>query len=55
MIDTIKLYNSVTATGDLVFKFVRCNEKEPGLKNGKLRNLMCFAYRVYGQVVKIFY
>ena len=55
MIDTIKLYNSVIATGDLVFKFVRCNEKEPGLKNGKLRNLMCFAYRVYGQVVKIFF
>ena len=24
MIDTIKLYNSVIATGDLVFNFVRC-------------------------------
>ena len=45
MIDTIKLYNSVIAAGDLVFKLVRWNEKEPGLKNGKLRSLMCFAYR----------
>ena len=45
MIDTIKLYNSVMATSDLVFKFVRCNKKEPGLKNGVLRNLICFAYR----------
>ena len=45
MIGTIKLYNSVIAAGDLVFRLVRCNEKEPGLKNGRLRNLMCFAYR----------
>ena len=45
MIDTIKLYNSVIATGDIVLKFVRCNKKELGLKNGELRNLMCFAYR----------
>ena len=45
MIDTIKLYNSVIAAGDLVFRLVRCNEKEPGLKNGRLQNLMCFAYR----------
>ena len=45
MIDTIKLYNSVIATGDLVFRFVHCNKKEPGVKNGELRNLMCFVYR----------
>ena len=45
MIDTIKLYNSVIATGDLVFRFVRCSKKEPGLKNVELRDLMCFAYR----------
>ena len=45
MIDTIKLYSSVIATGDLVFKFVRCNKKEPEQKNGELRNLMCFAHR----------
>ena len=45
MIDTIKLYNSVIAAGDLVFRLVSCNEKEPGLKNGRLRKLMCFAYR----------
>ena len=32
MIDTIKLNNSVIATGDLVFRFARCNKKEPGLK-----------------------
>ena len=45
MMDTIKLYKNVIARGDLVFRFVRCNKKEPGLKNGELRNSMCLAYR----------
>ena len=36
MIDAIKLYNSAISTGNLVFRFVRCNKKELVLKNGEL-------------------
>ena len=45
MIDTIKLYNSAIAMGDLIFRFLHSNKKESGQKNDELRNLMRFAYR----------
>ena len=33
MIDTIKLYNSAIAMGDLIFIFLHSNKKESGQKN----------------------
>ena len=45
MIDTIKLYNSAIAMGDLICRFLHSNKKESGQKNDELRNLMRFAYR----------
>ena len=36
MIDTIKLYNSAIAKGDLVFRFLHCNRKELVPKNDEL-------------------
>ena len=55
MIDTIKLYNSTIAMGDLIFRFLHCNKKESVLKNDKLRNLMLLGIGLYGQVIEKFY
>lgn len=55
MIVTIKLYNSAIATGDLIFRFVRCNKKESLPKNGELRTWCALPIGVYGQVTENFY